>query len=72
MDIIIKNVTGHPSNDWAIFELKRAGFPEGSKVYHVTYSPENNSCQWSSVSDNCVAWLGETCEELPNMKIENQ
>ena len=65
MNIIIKNVTSEPFNDWLIFELSRAGFPAGTKVYGVKYSPKNNSCQWSCGGYDCVAWLGDTCEEIP-------
>jgi len=64
MNIIIKNVTGCPGNDWKIFELKRCGFPAGSIVRDVYFRPENNSCTWSSGADDCVAYLGETCEEV--------
>ena len=65
MDIIIKNVTGDTFNDWCIFELKRAGFPEGSIVRNVYYDGNNNSCKWSSGNDEFVGWLGETCIEKP-------
>ena len=61
MDIIIKNVTGDPSNDWCILELKRAGFPAGSVIKNVKYESINKTCYWSSGSENCVAWVGETC-----------
>ena len=61
MDIIIKNVTGDTFNDWCILELKRAGYPEGSIVHNVNYNRKNKSCTWSSGTDHCVAWLGQTC-----------
>ena len=61
MDIIIKNVTGEPYNDWCIFELKRAGFPEGSVVRKVQYNSKSKSCQWISGTDYCIAWVGQTC-----------
>jgi len=71
MDIIIKNVTGDPFNDWCIFELKGAGFPEGSIVRNVYYDSNNNSCIWSSGTNHCVGWLGETCMEKPkNVKTK--
>jgi hypothetical protein len=63
MDIVIKNVTGEPDNDWYILELKKCGFPEGKIVYDTVYDPRNNSCHWSSGTDHCVAYLGQTCEE---------
>ena len=62
MDIKIKNVTGNPSNDWCILELKRAGFPEGSIINNAIFKETNNSFNWSSGTDDCVAYLGETCE----------
>jgi len=61
MDIQIKNVTGHPSNDGCIFELQRAGFPEGTIVYDVRFDQRNKAFYWTSVNDNCVAYLNETC-----------
>jgi len=66
MDIIIKNITGDPSNDWCILELKKAGYPEGSIVRNVNYDHKNKSCSWSSGTNHCVAWLGETCEIVTN------
>ena len=62
MDIIIKNSTGHPSNDWCIFELKREGYDKGSIIYNVKRDENTNACYWG----NCVAYLGETCEEYTN------
>jgi len=61
MDIQIKNVTGHPSNDGCIFELQRAGFPEGSIVYSTRFDERNQSFTWSRGTDDCVAYLNETC-----------
>ena len=61
MDIMIRNVTGDASNDWCIFELKRAGFPAGSVVKNVKFDPKNKSCIWSTSTDDCIAWVGETC-----------
>jgi len=67
MDIIIKNVTGCPGNDWMIWELGRVGFPSGSIVRDVYFNPVNKSCSWSSGTDDCVAWLGETCIKMPRI-----
>ena len=65
MDIVIKNVTGDSDNLGALWELSRAGFPEGSIVKNTTYYDSNKSCHWSTRIDDCVAWLGQTCVELP-------
>ena len=77
MNIIIKNVTGDPFNDWCIWELKRAGYPEGSIVRNVKHDQENESCTWSSGADHCVAWLGQTCETIAyhnnvNIKMKSE
>jgi len=64
MKIKIKNVTGDEFNKWCIFELKRAGFPEGSIIYNAIFKETNNSFHWSSGTDDCVAYLGETCEKV--------
>ena len=65
MNIIIKDVTG--DNAGLIRELSRAGFPAGSIVRNVKYDVNNHSCRWSSVSDNCTAWVGVTCVILPKI-----
>jgi hypothetical protein len=65
MNIIIKNVTGEPVNDGLILELSKVGFPAGSKVSHVYYFEPNHTCYWSSGTDDCIAYPGETCEILP-------
>ena len=67
MNIVIKNVTGESVNSGLILELSKAGFPSGSIVRNVQYFPERNSCEWSSGDDNCIAYLGETCCELPKI-----
>jgi len=64
MNIVIKNVTGEPVNDGMIFELSRAGNPAGTKIYNVAYFPANNACYWTYKGNQCVAYLGQTCEEL--------
>jgi hypothetical protein len=65
MTIRIKNVTGARSNDCAIFELKREGYPEGSIIENVCYTKSNHACHW----ENCVAWVGETCEIIKTPKL---
>jgi hypothetical protein len=57
MDIIIKDVTGR--NEGYIWELSREGYPEGTIVRDV-FQNTNNACFFG----NCVAWIGETCEEI--------
>ena len=69
MDIVIKNVTGDPSNDGCIFELSCVGFPAGSVIRDVQFNRKNKACYWSSGSDECIAWLGQTCIKKP--KITN-
>ncbi|MDR0694696.1 MAG: hypothetical protein LBF81_05305 [Prevotellaceae bacterium] len=63
MTILIKNITNTRSNACAIAELEREGYPEGSVIEDARYTPSNNACYWN----NCVAYIGETCEVLnPN------
>jgi hypothetical protein len=58
MTIIIKNV-GNKRENWGyLWELQRAGYPEGTVVEDVCFSKKNNACYWR----DCVAWLGATCE----------
>ena len=63
MKIIIKNVTGSSANDGLMLELSRAGAPAGTVIEDACYHPANNSCTFTRDGD-CVAWLGETCEEV--------
>jgi len=70
MNIVIKNVTGEPVNDGLILELSKAGYPAGTKVYDVVKYQENNAsaCYWRDRNgDECVAYLGETCEEIKKL-----
>lgn len=67
MNIVIKNVTDEPVNEGLILELSKAEFPSGSIVRYVQYFPERNCCEWSSGANNCCAYLGETCIELPKI-----
>ncbi|MDR0207054.1 MAG: hypothetical protein LBI45_07355 [Bacteroidales bacterium] len=53
---MIKDVTG--DNAGYIMELRKEGYPEGTIVRQFTYSKSNNACYF----DNCVAYVGETCE----------
>jgi hypothetical protein len=65
MDIIIKNVTGR--NDGYIWELQREGYPEGIIVRDALFDQSNQSCSFGH-NHNCVAYLGETCEEWKDGK----
>ena len=68
MNIVIKNVTGEPVNNGLILELSKAGFPSGSVVHGVVYNPANKACYWSANGNDCVAYLGETCEKKKIIK----
>ena len=54
--IVIKDVTG--DNAGYIWELERAGYPAGTVVRNFYYQKSTNACYF----DNCVAYVGETCE----------
>jgi hypothetical protein len=69
MNIIIKNVTETPANDGLICELAKAGFPSGSVIYDVEYRAANRSCSWSRGGYDCIAYLGETCGEIPEEPV---
>jgi hypothetical protein len=59
MNIIIKNVTGDHAG--LIWELSRAGAPEGTVIRNVIASP-NNAVYFTVDGNECVAWIGDTCE----------
>ncbi|MDH6358962.1 hypothetical protein [Parabacteroides sp. PF5-9] len=61
MKIQIKNVGNSVFSNSAISELSRSGFPEGTIVENVTFTPSNNACYWSNGDEDCVAYVGETC-----------
>ena len=64
MKIRIKNVTGSSSNEWLLWELrKEAGVKEGN-IIEGKFNPSNNAVDFSIGTNDCVAWLGETCEEV--------
>lgn len=60
--IIIKNVTGSIRNECCLDELQRVGVYVGDIIEDGLYSPHNKSVQFSIGCENCVAWVGETCE----------
>lgn len=61
--VIVKNVTGSQENEWLLHELNRAGVKLGTKI-EGHFNPLSGSVQFESRCNNCVAWLGETCEEI--------
>jgi len=67
MNIVIKNVTDDPVNDGLILELRKSGYPAGSIILDVVYSEQSKSCRWSNTGNDCVAYLGKTCIELPQV-----
>ena len=70
MDIILKNVTGNPVNNGLLWEIRKVtGKKEGSIIYGVRHFPENKSCQWSVGTNDCTAYLGETCEEIDLLQL---
>lgn len=69
MKIRIKNVTGSSSNEWLLWELrKEAGVKEGN-IFEGKFNPSNNAVDFSTGTNDCVAWLGETCEEVIEYKL---
>ena len=67
VEIIIKNVTGHPENDNCIAELSRAGAPRNSIVSGV-YNENNNSVSFTKGQYDCIAYVGQTCEIVNKIK----
>lgn len=64
MKIKIKNMTGSSENDGLIWEIGRhTGIKEGD-VIEGYYNSKNNSVSFSKGAVDCIAWLGETCEEV--------
>lgn len=64
MKVRIKNVTGSSANEWLLWELrKEAGVKEGT-VVEGKFNPSNKAIDFSTGTHDCVAWLGQTCEEV--------
>lgn len=61
MRVIIKNVTGGERNACCLDELQRVGVYEGDVVEGI-YSQMNKSVHFRVDGNDCVAWVGETCE----------
>lgn len=65
MRVRIKNVTGSVANEWLLWELKKeAKVKEGDIIENGNYNPINKSVDFSIGTIECVAWLGQTCEEV--------
>ena len=61
MKVRIKNITGSTSNEWLLWELKKeAGVKEGD----IVEGKFNQAVDFTKGTVKCVAWLGETCEEV--------
>lgn len=59
---IIKNITGDSFNDCCIRELNHSGVPTGT-VISGKYNPKNKAIDFKAPNgDDCVAWVGSTCE----------
>ncbi len=56
--IVIKNITGSSYNTWCLWELNRAGYPEGSIIESASLDEGQRIAKWG----NCVAYVGDTCE----------
>lgn len=70
MKIKIKNVTESAANDGLLWELhKYAGIKEGDVIQNAKYNSSNNSVSFSIGTVDCVAWLGETCEEVTGKHV---
>jgi hypothetical protein len=65
--IVIKNVDGSQQSDNCIAELSRAGAPKDS-VQIGTYSEINKSVQFQKGLYDCVAYAGQTCEIINQVK----
>ena len=64
MKMRIKNVTGSTGNEWLLWELKKeAGVKEGD-IVEGKFNPLNKAVDFTRGTKECVAWLGETCEEV--------
>ena len=61
MKVRIKNVTGSTGNEWLLWELKKEA---GVKEVEGKYNPNNKAVDFTKGTAECVAWLGETCEEV--------
>lgn len=65
MKIRIKNGTGSTANEWLLWELrKEAGVKEGDIIENGEFNPKNKAVEFTIGVIDCVAWLGQTCEEV--------
>lgn len=59
---IIKNVTGDSFNEACLRELSRSKIPVNT-IITGRFNPANNAIDFKSPNgDDCVAWVGATCE----------
>lgn len=59
--VVIKDITGE--NGGLIWELNRAGVKAGDIIEGI-YLPSSGAVEFTRGIYDCVAWMGETCEEL--------
>lgn len=65
MKVKITNVTETLFDEWALRELRKyTGIIEGDIIENAYHNPTSNAVYFSSGSVHCVAWLGQTCEEV--------
>lgn len=67
----IKNCTpGDRFNECCLTELRHAGVPQGTLVAGL-YNPINRAVEFRSPQgDDCVAWVGSTCEIVEEKMTE--
>lgn len=64
MKVRIKNITGDSFNESCIRELNRSGVATGV-IIKGRYREINQCIEFRAPNgDDCVAWLGQTCEEV--------
>jgi hypothetical protein len=57
--VVIKDITG--DNGGLIWELSRAGVKVGD-IVEGRYLPNIKAVEFTNGIEDCVAWVGETCE----------
>lgn len=67
--VVIKDVTGE--NGGIIWELNRAGVKVGD-IVEGQYIPNINAVEFTNGIENCVAWVGETCELITDEQNEKR
>ena len=64
MKVIIKNVTGSSANEWLLWELRKEAGVKAGDIVEGRFNPKNKAVDFSTGTNDCVAWLGQTCEEV--------